>query len=98
MAVQRDPEETETTYLRDFLPLAGARVLEIGCGEGRLTWRYARTAARVTGIDLNPERVAAAPRECPPDLRASTSFALARSEALPFPSETFDQAVLAWSL
>lgn len=98
MTLQRDPEEAETRYLRDFADFDGARVLEVGCGEGRLTWRYARAARRVVGIDLDPARVSVAPRDCPPDLRPTTSFALADSQRLPFPRDTFDLAILAWSL
>lgn len=96
--MQRDPEETETRYLRDFAPLDGARVLEVGCGEGRLTWRYAAAARQVVGIDLDPARLPVAHRECPPHLRPTVAFALADSQRLPFSRETFDRAVLAWSL
>ncbi|MBI3361378.1 MAG: class I SAM-dependent methyltransferase [Chloroflexi bacterium] len=98
MSVQRDPEGIETAYLHEFGALAGARVLEIGCGAGRLTWRYAAAARRVTGIEPDIERVRLASRECPAGLRPIVTFALARSEALPFPRETFDRAILAWSL
>ena len=45
MTVQTDPEGTEAKYLRRFAGFDGAprqRVLEIGCGDGRLTWRYAQ--------------------------------------------------------
>ncbi len=98
MTMRRDPEEVETRYLHEFVSFAGKRVLEVGCGEGRLTWRYAHAARRVVGIDPNLEHLCVAPRECPPDLRASVGFALARAEALPFLGETFNVAVLAWSL
>jgi len=98
VTVQRDPEGIETVYLHDFARFAGARVLEVGCGEGRLTWRYADAARRVVGIDPDPERLRLASRDCPQALRPSVVFALAKAEALPFPRETFDSAVLAWSL
>ncbi len=96
--MQRDPEQTETAYLHQFANLAGARVLEIGCGDGRLTWRYANSAGRVIGVDPDPARLATAAGDRPPGLRATVSFARAKSEALPFARETFDLAVLAWSL
>ena len=98
MTVQRDPEEREINHLHAFADFAGARVLEIGCGEGRLMWRYAGAPAWVVGIDLDPARLDVASREIPPGLRSTVTFALAKAEALPFPRETFDLAVLAWSL
>jgi ubiquinone/menaquinone biosynthesis C-methylase UbiE len=98
MTVQRDPEERELKHLHAFADFAGARVLEIGCGEGRLTWRYAGAAAQVVGVDPDPVRLDVASREIPPGLRSTVTFALAKAEALPFPRETFDLAVLAWSL
>ena len=98
MTIQRDPEETEIKHLRDFADLPGARVLEIWFGEGRLTWRYAGAAGRVVGIDPDPKRIEVAVCDCPLTLRSSVRFALAKAESLPFPRETFDRAVLAWSL
>ena len=98
MTIQRDPEEHELTHLLDFADFARARVLEIGCGEGRLTWRYAASAERVMGIDVDPKRLSVAYGDCPPDLRSRVAFALAKAEHLPFPHETFDLALLAWSL
>ncbi len=96
--MRRDPEEIETKYLHDFLPIADARVLEIGCGDGRLTWRYAAAPRQVVGIDPDPQRLSTAIRNRPPTLRRSVNFALTKSETLPFPGETFDLAILAWSL
>ena len=98
MTVQRDPEEREINHLQALADFAGARVLEIGCGEGRLTWRYAGAAAQVVGVDPDPVRLDVASREIPPGLRSTVTFALAKAETLPFPRETFDLAVLAWSL
>jgi ubiquinone/menaquinone biosynthesis C-methylase UbiE len=98
MSLDRDPEEAEVRALREFADFDGARVLEIGCGEGRLTWRYADAAGWVAAIDPDPKRLSVAVQECAPALRTRVRFALAKSEALPFQRETFDLAVLAWSL
>ena len=96
--MQRDPEGTETSHLRNITQFANARVLEIGCGNGRLTWRYAGLANRVAGIDPDMSRLITAIGDCPPGLRSTVSFARAKSEALPFARGIFDLAVLAWSL
>lgn len=98
MTCIRDPEEIEARHLHDFADLAHARVLEIGCGDGRLTWRYAASAGRVVGVDPDAERLALALRDFPPGLRPTVALARSQAEALPFPGETFDLAILTWSL
>jgi hypothetical protein len=40
MTVRTDPEGYETDALLNLVELEGREVLEIGCGDGRLTWRY----------------------------------------------------------
>ena len=52
----------------------------------------------MVGIDPDATRLDVASRDCPPALRSTLTFALAKAESLPFPRETFDLAVLAWSL
>jgi len=54
--MERDPEEVEIRILHEYADLAGTRVLEIGCGEGRLVWRYAATARQVGGLDPDGTR------------------------------------------
>jgi ubiquinone/menaquinone biosynthesis C-methylase UbiE len=98
MPIQKDPEGTETLRLHQLADITGQRVLEIGCGDGRLTWRYAHSAAHATGIDPDFDSLKNAVRDCPTNLRAAVSFARASSLHLPFPHETFDRAILAWSL
>jgi len=98
MPVERDPQEVETRYLHDFVDVKDACVLEVGCGDGRLTWRYAAAAARVAALDVSAWGPAQARQDCPAALRSRVHFMQARAETLPFPRETFDRAILAWSL
>jgi len=44
-------------YVAARMPLAGARVLDVGCGGGLLSEALARQGAQVTAIDLAPELV-----------------------------------------
>ncbi len=97
MALQKDPEETETRFLNQTANLTNQRVLEIGCGDGRLTWRYARSARRIIGIDLDSDALKAARANCPSAFQETVSFMRASSLDLPFPHGTFDRAILAWS-
>jgi ubiquinone/menaquinone biosynthesis C-methylase UbiE len=98
MTLVRDPEGVETDWIHDFVDFRGKRVLEIGAGHGRLTWRFADAVRWVAGIDVDEEALHFAPRESPPELRPVAGWALAEAEHLPFSRETFDLAVLAWSL
>jgi len=98
MTIQKDSERNETKYLHKFTGFASKRVLEIGCGEGRLTWRYAKEARSTIGIDLDPNALRVATIDRPSDLESKVYFSQAMSEQLPFSKETFDIAILAWSL
>lgn len=95
---QKDPEGFERKTLRKFVDFANARVLEIGCGEGRLTWRYADASRLTIGLDPLHDALRVARADCPADLRDHVYFTRATAYHLPLSSETFDIAVLAWSL
>lgn len=98
MSIQKDPERNETKYLHRFANFSRRRVLEVGCGEGRLTWKYAKETHSTVGIDLDPDALRVASIDRPSDLENKVYFSLAMSEQLPFSKETFDLAILAWSL
>jgi ubiquinone/menaquinone biosynthesis C-methylase UbiE len=97
MDVQKDPEGNETKFLHAYAEPAGKLILEIGAGEGRLTWRHAASARRVTGIDLDRDGLRVATIERPSDMENAVAFVQADAGHLPFASEAFDMAILAWS-
>lgn len=70
--------------------LLARRVLEIGCGTGRLAAELARRGARVWAVDPSPEMLERARANAP----AGAGFKLARAEELPFKDGWFDRAVL----
>ena len=97
MPSQHDPEGVVIKQLNEFAGLTDARVLDIGCGDGRLTKQIAKTATQVVGIDPKPEVW-----ESTGDSRSvgsdQVSCARGRAEELPFPPERFDVAILGWTL
>ena len=96
--VALDPEEIETRAILDLIDFTDRDVLEIGCGEGRLTRRFACGTRSVLGVDLDAESIAHASAQLPESLRPTVRFQVADITALEPPSATFDVAVLSWSL
>ncbi len=97
MEVQKDPEQNEIKHLRQYADVQAQRILEIGCGDGRLTWRYATEAGHVVGIDLERDDLRVARIETPSDLADRLGLAQADSTRLPFRAGSYDLAILAWS-
>ncbi len=98
MAVRQDPENSELVALRSFAGgFAGKRVLEIGCGNGRITWQYAAEAALVHGIDPSDKKIDLAREKTPIHLQDRVTFWPVGIEAFR-PLEKYDIALLSWSL
>ncbi len=76
----------------------GKDVLEIGCGDGRLTFQYAPLARSVTAVDPSPRVIAAAKKRLPKELAAKLKLRVARGEALPMRDDSFDVVLYTWSL
>ncbi len=69
--------------LEEIGPLAGKRVLEVGCGSGN--WLEMLEGAKLSGIELEPERAARAAARFPDaDIRAGDA------SRLPWPDGSFD--------
>jgi ubiquinone/menaquinone biosynthesis C-methylase UbiE len=98
MSIQRDIERNEAKYLHTFADFTNKRVLEVGCGEGRMTWQYAKATHTTIGIDSDTDALRIASVDRPTALEHKVLFTGAASEYLPFSKETFDIAILAWSL
>ena len=78
----------------------GARVLEVGCGPGRLSILLAhRHGLRVTGLDLDPEMIELARANATATSDGDTpSFEVGNASALSFPDESFDLVVSTLSM
>jgi len=98
MTLQKDSARNESKFLHRFADFTGRRVLEVGCGEGRLTWQYAQNTLSTVWIDTDRDALRVATVDKPSDLQTRVQLACADSQNLPFPKETFDLALLAWSL
>ena len=94
MAIDEDPEGHEpAAFTSAGVSLAGRRVLEIGCGDGRLTKRFAHAAASIIAIDSDADAIARLATDLPDvDARAVPI------DRLQLPPHSIDTALFSWSL
>jgi predicted RNA methylase len=74
------------------------RVLEVGSGEGRLTWGFAPLAASVLAFDPDEAVVASARDDCTEALREKVRFEVARADEIDVPPHSVDLVFFSWSL
>jgi ubiquinone/menaquinone biosynthesis C-methylase UbiE len=95
---EMDPDGIEPRSLLAAAEFRGRRVLEIGCGDGRLTFRYGAVPSMIIGFEPHSELLQIASAACPPELKGHIGFIQATAMSLPFGSSVFDIALLAKSL
>lgn len=93
-----DPEGAHLAALRRLADFRGASVLEMGCGEGRLTGGIAEQAAHVLAFDPDAEAVEKGRNALAADLADRVSFLVASAEQLEIAPGSFDLVVFSWSL
>ena len=98
MPLRTDPEQHEVRALKSLTDWHGKRVLEIGCGDGRLTRRLARLGAMVHASDPKAKLIRTARRNLPQRFAKRIRYVVGQAERLDHPSESFDIVVFAWAL
>ena len=100
MALTSDQDKIESRALDDIVDFHGQNVLEVGCGDGRLTWLYADKPRHIMAIDPDAEQIALAKVNLPNQLRSRIEF-----QAIPFEDfaskskpSLFDIVLLSYSL
>ena len=92
LAWARTPGHDAYWHYRDaffaLLPPPGGRVLEIGCGEGRVTRDLTARGHSVTALDASPTLLDAARKR-----ESAAEYVLGHAEALPFAAASFDLVV-----
>ncbi len=80
-------QERRLGLVRRHVPLAGRRILDVGCGIGAYVRAFRRYSDAVHGVDVDAERIAEGARDLP-------NLQVAPSEHLPFPDGAFDVVFL----
>jgi ubiquinone/menaquinone biosynthesis C-methylase UbiE len=94
MGVSIDPEGTETRVLHDLVDFAGKEVVEVGCGDGRMSWRYAEVTRSVLALDPNEDRIQEARERTPDALKPTVTFRVGDVQSVGLPDEGGDVAIL----
>jgi 2-polyprenyl-3-methyl-5-hydroxy-6-metoxy-1,4-benzoquinol methylase len=93
-----DPEEVHLAALRRLCDFRGHRVLELGCGDGRLTLGIAPDAASVLAFDPDAEAVERARQLLPAELAERVAYRVASGKEIELEPLSFDLVVFSWSL
>jgi ubiquinone/menaquinone biosynthesis C-methylase UbiE len=90
------PRGVELALISPWVRFDGRDVLELGCGEGRLTFQYAPFARSVVALDPNPVQVEKAKRRARSRRLRQVRFAVGTAQKPP--GGKFDVALFTWSL
>lgn len=86
---------TQTALLDELVPVAGRRIVDVGCGDGWLVRRLAQRGGTIVGVD--PAEGALAAAEAAPSV-STERYVRAGAEALPLADGSWDAAIFFNSL
>lgn len=93
-----DPNQQKLAIVRELASLDGARLLDVGCGDGAVTTLMAQDAASVVGVDPDDSAIDRALATTPEPDRHRVSFRAGDVCATDFPPGAFDVVVFMRSL
>lgn len=88
-----DKDNLQLTMIQGLAATGGISVLEIGCGEGRLSVMLARSTRRYIAVDPDKEAIARARQQS-----GKAVFHIGTGENLPFADTSFDLVIFILSL
>lgn len=98
MSVHYDPQNNEIKTLERYANWSGQRVLELGCGAGRLTERLAALGAIIAAHDPDEARIKEARQNLPAAYKAQVSYQAGGAEQITAPDGYYDLIIYSWSL
>jgi ubiquinone/menaquinone biosynthesis C-methylase UbiE len=99
MALVMDPAGDEIRALKGMANWRGKRVLEVGCGTGRLSLRLAKLGAgQIVAFDPDAKSIRAARKELPEKYKDRISYRVGNAEHVKQKANQFDIVVFSWVL
>lgn len=99
MALVVDPAGTEIRALEKAATWKGKHILDIGCGDGRLTLRLAALGPRhIEAIEADGARLRLAQGNLPRGYRRRIRYHVGQAESLKYRRNQFDIVIFSWSL
>lgn len=99
MSLVVDPAGNEIRALQKAVAWRGKNILEIGCGEGRLTLRLAAFHPRhIEALDPDQARVKQARKNHPAQYARLINYHVGHAEHLRYARDEFDVVIFAWAL
>lgn len=89
------PVREHIDAIAEAVPLAGIRAVDVGCGKGVLVRQLAAHGARVTGLEIEADKLAVARSEPPV---GDERYLEGRGEAIPLPAASADLVTFMFSL
>lgn len=86
----KPPQRKNTDVVAEHVPLTGARVLDVGCGDGALVRMMTRRGAHVVGLECNPKQLSKARAKA---AVGDETYVEGVGEDLPFEESTMDAVV-----
>lgn len=90
----RDPENVESNFIHNLLGPSAGTILEVGCGDGRLTCELVKIADSVLAIDPDADSIWNARHL----MGKGVKLALGSGEYIPLPDRSIDTVVFSLSL
>jgi len=98
IAPRLDADGSERRAIHDLVDFSGKDVLEIGCGNGRVTWCYAESAASVLAVDPREKDIEQARQQTPDSLRGRVTFVATDAATVEIPEAAFDVVLFSRSI
>lgn len=99
MSLVMDPAGDEIRTLKKALNWRGKSVLEVGCGDGRLTLRLAGLGVeRIAAFDPDAKSIRAARKKLPAGFKERVQYRIGNAEHVKQKADQFDVVVFSWVL